>query len=137
MWDAWATYDPKAVGYLSSEKIVAGNIAQARDEAISYAAWGVLRSRFRNAAGSGDSLQEFDDVLASLCFQPWTGASTAGKNPAAVGTRIARMVLGYGLTDGSNETGGYSNPDYGPVNAPLVVASTKQFQLEDVTRWQP
>ena len=137
MWDAWATYDPTARGYLSTEKITARNVTQARDEAISYAAWGVLRSRFKNAANGEDSLAEFDEVLASLCYQPWTSTTASGSNPAAVGTRIARMVLGYGLTDGSNELGGYGNPAYEPVNQPLVVASDKRFQLEDVTRWQP
>jgi hypothetical protein len=137
MWDAWAVYDAKATGYLTTEKVVASNVKQAREEAISYAAWGVLRSRFQSAAGSGDSLQEFDDVLTSLCFTPWTGVSAAGTTPDAVGTRIARTVLGYGLTDGSNETGGYTNPDYGPINDPLVVASGARFQLNDPTHWQP
>jgi hypothetical protein len=46
-------------------------------------------------------------------------------------------VLGYGLTDGSNETGGYTNPDYSPFNDPLVVASSARFQLNDPTHWQP
>src|SRR3954465_9665888 len=63
MWDAWATYDPTARGYLTTEKIVARNPDQARVEAMSFPAWGVLRSRFRNAAGGDDSLQEFDAVL--------------------------------------------------------------------------
>jgi hypothetical protein len=137
MWDAWAVYDPTATGYLTTDKVVASNVKQAREEAISYAAWGVLRSRFQSAAGSGDSLQEFDDVLTSLCFKPWVGAAASGTTPDAVGTRIARAVLGYGLTDGSNETGGYTNPDYGPINDPLVVASAARFQLNDPTHWQP
>jgi hypothetical protein len=137
MWDAWAVYDTQATGYLTTEKVVASNVKQAREEAISYAAWGVLRSRFQSAAGSSDSLQEFDDVLASLCFSPWTELSATGNTPDAVGTRIARTVLGYGLTDGSNETGGYSNPEYQPINDPLVVASAARFQLSDPTHWQP
>jgi hypothetical protein len=137
MWDAWATYDPVAHGYLSTDKVTASNVRQARDEAISYAAWGVLRSRFRNAAGGGDSLEEFDAVLASLCYPAWTGPAAYGNDPAAVGTRIARTVLGYGLTDGANETGGYSSPGYEPQNAPLVVSSDARFELADVSRWQP
>jgi hypothetical protein len=137
MWDAWAVYDPKATGYLTTEKIVAGNVKQARDEAISYAAWGVLRSRFQSAAGGEDSLLEFDDVLNSLCFSPWIRVNASGNTPDAVGTRIARTVLGYGLTDGSNETGGYGDPGYSPANEPLVVASAKRFELNDVTHWQP
>src|SRR5438094_1347593 len=45
MWDAWATYDTTAVGYISKKKVSAANVAQARDEAISYAAWAVLKAR--------------------------------------------------------------------------------------------
>ncbi len=135
MWDAWATYDPTATGYVSTEKIVAKNVRQARNEAISYAAWGVLRARFQNAAGGEDSLLEFDELLKSLCYKPWSRPAAAGVDPAAVGTRIARAVLGYGVTDGSHESG--VDPNYGPVNAPLVVASDKRFTLEDVSRWQP
>lgn len=135
MWDAWATYDPTASGYLSTEKIVARNARQARNEAISYAAWGVLRARFQNAAGAEDSLAEFDDVLTSLCYQPFVGPAAKGVDPAAVGTRIARAVLGFGLTDGSRDSG--ADPSYAPVNAPLVVASDVRFTLDDVSRWQP
>jgi Domain of unknown function (DUF6851) len=137
MWDAWATYDAAASGYLSNEKIVARDVSQARDEAISYAAWGVLRSRFQNAVGGQDSLDEFDQVLQSLCFKPWTRPAANGIDPAAVGTRIARLVLGYGLTDGSNELGGYGDPSYEPVNEPLVVSSSRRFELADASQWQP
>lgn len=137
MWDAWATYDATASGYISTEKIVARDVEQARAEAISYAAWGILRSRFQSAAGSEESLAEFDDLLKSLCFRPWTRPAATGITPDAVGTRIARAVLGYGLTDGSNESGGYGSPDYGPINDPLIVASDKAFELNDLSHWQP
>ena len=42
MWDAWAAYDPDAVGYFVQEKHTADDVAAARDEAISYAAYRVL-----------------------------------------------------------------------------------------------
>jgi hypothetical protein len=137
MWDAWATYDPIARGYLSTEKITARRVGQARNEAISYAAWGVLRARFQNANGGEGSVAEFDDLLTSLCYDPSLAATATGDDPAAVGTRIAAAVLAYGLKDGSNEADGYQDPGYRPVNAPLVVASTKRFSLANVTRWQP
>lgn len=46
MWDAWATYDPAADGYLVTEKHTASDVAGARNEAISYAAYRVLSARF-------------------------------------------------------------------------------------------
>ena len=33
----------------------------------------------------------------------------------------AAAMLAYGLADGSNEQGNYADPDYQPVNSPLVV----------------
>ena len=45
MWDAWAAYDPDASGYLVQEKHTAWDVPEARNEAISYAAFGVLTSR--------------------------------------------------------------------------------------------
>src|SRR5881296_2762576 len=115
MWDAWAAYDPHASGYIVTEKGTESDVAAARNEAISYAAYRMLSARFIKAAGGSESLSEFDDVMDSLCY-PIANASTDGDSPAALGNRIAEAVLAYGLTDGSNEAGGYADPDYKPVN---------------------
>jgi hypothetical protein len=137
MWDAWATYDPQAHGYISSEKVSTANREQARAEAISFAAWQVLTERFENANGGEDSIAEFNDVLTSLCYKPELAFGAQGNHPAAVGTRIAKAVIEAGLADGSNEANGYAAPEYVPVNKPLVVASSKRFSLVNVNRWQP
>jgi hypothetical protein len=135
MWDAWAAYDPVAAGDLFTEKHSASDVAAARDEAISYAAYRILGARFIKAVGGGDSLSEFDDVMDSLCY-PITQTATSGDSPAAIGNRIAAAVLAYGKTDGSNEAHGYAAPDYKPVNAPLVV-NKPGITLVDPNRWQP
>ena len=111
MWDAWAAYDPTASGYIVTEKAQAADVPAARDEAISYAAYRVLTSRYIKAVGGDESLSEFDDVMDALCY-PIDVTTTEGNTPAAVGNRIAAAVLAYGKTDGSNEAGGYSSPDY-------------------------
>jgi len=51
MWDAWAAYDPTASGYLFKEKLHVDrcDVAAARNEAISYAAYRVLTARFIKA----------------------------------------------------------------------------------------
>src|SRR2546429_4960394 len=49
MWDAWAAYDPRANGYLTNQKVTAQDVTSERDEAISYAAYSVLESRFKKA----------------------------------------------------------------------------------------
>jgi hypothetical protein len=135
MWDAWAAYDTRASGYLVKEKITASDVPAARNEAISYAAYRVLSARFIKAVGADKSLSEFDDIMDGLCL-PISGSGTDGSSPAALGNRIAKAVLDYGTTDGSNEANGYADPSYVPVNPPLVVAKPG-ITLVDPNRWQP
>jgi hypothetical protein len=135
MWDAWVAYDPKASGYFVSEKHTASDVAAARDEAISYAAYRVLTARYISAFGGSQSLSEFDDLMDALCYR-LDVTTTDGESPAAVGNRIAAAVIAYGLIDGSNQAIGYADPDYAPVNPPLVVAGSGTSMV-DPNRWQP
>ena len=135
MWDAWATYDPVASGYLFKEKHTVSDVAAARDEAISYAAYRVLTARFIKAVGADRSLSEFDDLMDALHY-PLDVTTTAGDSPAAIGNRIAKTVLKYGADDGSNQAGGYSSPWYKPTNPPLVV-NKPGATMVDPNRWQP
>ena len=93
MWDAWATYDPTADGVFFVEKHTASDVTAARNEAISYAAYRVLTSRYLKAVGGADSLSEFADVMDSLCY-PLDVTTTAGDSPAAIGNRIAKTDHG-------------------------------------------
>ena len=135
MWDAWAAYEPGASGYFVQEKAEASDRTAARNEAISYAAYRVLESRYAGAVGAVDSIIEFDRVMTSLCYSRDV-TTTEGDSPAALGNRIAQTVLDFGMRDGSNEAEGYSDPDYAPVNEPLVV-SRPGTAMTDPNRWQP
>jgi hypothetical protein len=135
MWDAWATYDATASGDLFTEKHSSSDVAAARDEAMSYAAYRFLSARYIKAVGGDESLSEFDDVMDSLCY-PIAATGTTGDAPSAIGNRIAAAVLAYGKTDGSNEANGYAAPDYHPVNPPLVV-NRSGTKIVDPNRWQP
>jgi hypothetical protein len=135
MWDAWAAYDSTASGYFVTEKHRASDVAAARDEAISYAAYRILTARYIKSVGASESLSEFDDLMDSLCY-PLDNTTVDGDSPAAVGNRIAATVIAYGLTDGSNQADGYTDPDYLPVNPPLVVAQSGTTMV-DPNRWQP
>src|SRR5262245_44703281 len=42
MYDAWAAYDPNAVGFIFREKHTAADVAAARREAISYAVYRMM-----------------------------------------------------------------------------------------------
>ena len=135
MWDAWAAYDPTASGYIVKEKLQASNVDAARNEAISYAAYRVLSSRFIKAVGAEESLSEFANVMDALCY-PLAVTTTDGTTPAALGNRIAAAVIAHGLTDGSNQANAYASPDYKPVNPPLVVDKSGTT-MTDPNRWQP
>ena len=134
MWDAWAAYDSTASGYIVQEKDRASNVAAARNEAISYAAFRVLSALHQGRRRRRFPV-EFDDVMDTLCY-PLDVTTTDGGAPAAVGNRIAKAVLAYGLNDGANEATGYNSPDYKPVNAPLVV-NKPGTTMVDPNRWQP
>jgi len=134
MWDAWAAYEPEAAGVFVDEDLAASDVAAARDEAISYAAYRVLESRYARAIGASDSLPEFDRMMEALCY-PTDVTLTTGNSPAALGNRIAQTILAATADDGANEQAGYAG-DYQPVNEPLVVAESGTT-MNDPNRWQP
>ena len=135
MWDAWAAYDPVATGVFVNEVASADDVPAARNEAISYAAYRILSSRYINAVGGDESLSAFADLMDSLCY-PLDVTTTEGDTPAALGNRIAEAVMALGIEDGSNQGEGYASPDYQPVNPPLVVADDA-ITMVDPDRWQP
>ncbi|MCV0403122.1 MAG: vanadium-dependent haloperoxidase [Chloroflexi bacterium] len=135
MWDAWAAYDPIAAGVYVTEKHTAPDVAAAREEAISYAAYGVLSRRYLDAVGGDESLSAFADLMDDLCH-PIEATTDDGDSPAALGNRIAATVLAATTDDGSNEGGGYAPVGYEPLNPPLVVDGST-IEIVDPNRWQP
>jgi hypothetical protein len=135
MWDAWAAYDDTAVGYHITEKHEAEDVEAARTEAISYAAFRILEARYLLSIGAEGTITEILDLMGALCL-PTDDRSSEGSGPSALGNRIAEHYLAMGLSDGSNEADGYLDPDYAPVNPPLVVAEPGTT-MTDPNRWQP
>lgn len=136
MYDAWAVYSPDAYPYLAKEVATAPNIAVARNEAISFAAYRVLSSRFALSPNAAISQAAFDARMDTLGYNR-NFTSTLGASPAAVGNRVAIRVLNYGLKDGANEAGGYANLFYEPINPPLLPDFPGNPDILDVNRWQP
>src|SRR5215831_12187495 len=60
MYDAWAPYDRVAVGYLFREKHTANEVAAARREAISYAAYRLLKERYVYSKSASNTLAALD-----------------------------------------------------------------------------
>lgn len=135
MWDAWAAYDATAVGYLHREAATAGDIAAARREAISYAAYRVLAHRYALSVSAATSLQAFEDQMTALGYDTAV-TTTDGPSPAAVGNRVAAAVLAFAASDLSNESINYTDPAYFPVNEPLIL-DCAGTTMADPNRWQP
>jgi hypothetical protein len=135
MWDAWAAYDSEARGVFVDEDQTASDVEAAREEAISYAAFRVLEKRYIDSIGATESIPEFDRLMADLCY-PIEITTIEGDTPAALGNRIAEVILEAGMADGSNEAEGYASPGYDPVNPALTVDASGTM-LNDPNRWQP
>lgn len=136
MWDGWAAYDQVADQVIHQERASATNVLAARNETISFAAYRILQARFAKSPGAGTSMPAFDALMDALGYDR-TYTSTVGSTPAALGNRIAITILFNGLTDGSNEAGGYENLFYEPINPPLVPDLPGNPDIIDPNRWQP
>lgn len=142
MYDAWAAYDGVAAGYGHHERAVAADPAAARREAISYAAYRVLRQRYLASASAAATGAALDSRMEALGY-PVSVTTTTGSSPAAVGNRIAADLLAWGLNDNSNEAGGYADPLYTNSQPPLIVLAGGVPQgngvpaITDPNRWQP
>lgn len=141
MYDAWAAYDASAAQTIHHEKATAVDVAAARNEAISYAAYNVIYHRFVSGpAGIGPGeAQTFLDVrkqMTDLGYDP-DFTSLVGNTPAALGNRIAKSVIDQGLADGAREATNYNNPPgFDPVNVPLTFDNPGNT-MTDPNRWQP
>ena len=136
MWDAWAAYDPVALTYLLGEKARAVDVAAARHEAISYAAHRILSARFANSPGAEEILVSLDAKMEEFGYDIGF-AETKGGAPAALGNRIAGLVLTFGAADGANEESDYESLFYEPRNPPLVPTLPGNPDLVDPNLWQP
>jgi hypothetical protein len=138
MYDAWATYDPVARGQFSTQKIVSADPESDRRTAISYAAYRILKNRF--VAGNGPNVAalqaDFDALFLALGYDS-NITTTVGDTPAAVGNRIAALIIAAGMNDGSNQAENYDpNNDYEPQNSALPV-KIPGTQMAEPDHWQP
>jgi len=148
LYDAWAAFDDRAEPYLLGHRIggyscgFSGikapiDVRAAREEAISYAAYRLLVHRFAASPGARGSLNSFRSLMVGLGYDiAYTSTDYSEGSPAALGNYIARCLVDFGLQDGSNEKGRYTNVAYRPVNPPLLPAQPGNPSLVDANRWQ-
>jgi len=109
MYDAWAAFDADAQGYFFHEKISAADPEAAQSEAVSYAAYRVMRQRFAASPNAALIRGYLDARMFALGYSVDV-VTTEGNSPAAVGNRVAAQLLASQLDDGSREANNYAAP---------------------------
>lgn len=149
MYDAWAVYDDVAQTWLLGNKVgnyqsvfngiaIPADVQAAREEAISFAAYRLLKHRFKNTPGGPIVLPRYDSLMNALGYDT-TFVSTDYSNgdPAALGNYIAEDMIAFGMQDGANEENDYAPLYYEPINPVLLPATSTVPDLVDPNRWQP
>ncbi|MCC7373216.1 MAG: vanadium-dependent haloperoxidase [Verrucomicrobiales bacterium] len=113
MYDAWAAYDTTAVGYVYRAKHTAADVAAARREAISYAAFRLLNERHVYSRTASNTLAANLALMTSLGYDP-SNASRDVATPAGVGNTIYDAVSLWFSNDGSRQTNGTPYPTANP-----------------------
>jgi len=151
MYDAWAAYDTNgAVGYIYHSKFAATDIAAARNEAISYAAYRMLKERHYYSKAAALTLAADDAQMAALGYDT-NNASRDTSTPAGVGNSVYDAVSAWFINDGARQTNGTPAapyPDYPLgqggyvyINPPLAtgyegITDGSGDTVVDINRWQ-
>ncbi len=149
MYDAWAAFTGMSEPYLLGNTLSGyscaftsfpgfSNVEANRKEAISFAAYRLIRHRFAKSPGVVTSRRMLDDLMLLQGYDIGNESRDySSGSGAALGNHIAACVIAYGLLDGANEANSYASPNYKAVNAPLPVAGHGNPMMTDPDRWQP
>lgn len=157
MYDAWAIYDDTATPYFLGGELngvecplprryapPSGDVAAARHETLSYAAYRLLSSRFTESPGHPVSQARFDHVLATYGYDmDNTSTDVTDGSAASLGNYIAECYIGFGFSDGANELANYESRFYEPFNPPIPVdvpIANLEWEVDAVdtmNRWVP
>ncbi len=153
MYDAWAAYDPTAVGFVFRQKLTAADVAAARREAISFAAYQMLKERYALSVNAAKTLPLLDARLTALGYDT-NNVSRDITTPAGLGNAIYEAVHNWFINDGAFQTnkpaysdqpaaqGGYKSVN-GFLNSGLSGTQDADENgntfnsLSDVNHWQP
>lgn len=140
MYDAWAAYSTNATGYIYHHRASASDVDSARREAISYAAYRLLREREALSYSSNTTLAELDSQMAALGYDT-NNFSLDPNTPAGIGNAVYQEVSSYFINDGAEQLRGYRDlivgeGGYAAVNVPLLTGDRGTLAT-DVNRWQP
>ena len=153
LYDAWAAYDTNgSLGYVYRGKHTAPEVAAARREAISYAAYGILKERHFYSRTATNTLVADDAQMTALGYDT-NNISRDTSTPAGVGNSVYDAVSAWFINDGARQTNGTQSvpyPDYPPnqggyvyINPPLATAlpgitdgRDPPRTVTDINHWQ-
>ena len=148
MYDAWAAYDETASPWLLgrsqsgyacdfSKPELPRDVQLAREQAVSFAAYRIIRHRFRNSPGADFVTQHADETMAELGYDiSDTSTNYTNGSAAALGNHIAACYIAYGMQDGSNEANNYDPRIYEVLNPPIEPELPGNPNIVDMSRWQ-
>lgn len=145
MYDAWAAFADVEKPWLFGRSRAGvdcplisitppEDVEEARREAISHAAYRLLRHRFVSSPGVWTTTRDADALMGYLGYD--SNEDVAG-SAAALGNHIAQCYINFGLADGANEANEYRNVSYQPLNAALQPELPGNPNISDLNRWQP
>ena len=149
IYDIWAVYSEKAETYFLGKEVdgflcpfegipISTDLESDRHMAISYAAYRLLTSRFKNAPQATSTLVSAIERMQSYGYLlSNTSTDYASGDPAALGNYLAEQMILFGRQDGSNEQNDYANTQYKTINPPLAPELPGNQNILNPNRWQP
>ena len=147
MYDAWAAWSETAKPYLAASAAGAcdappiapsGDVRREREEAISHAAWRIVRHRFARSPNAARTWRNIDALMSYLGYEADSAASRGiVRSPADLGRCIGERYIAHGMRDGANEANDYAARAYRPVNLVMFPSQPGDPELDDPDRWQP
>ena len=131
MYDAWALFDENAETFFLGKQwdeytssfsgfSTEVSISEAREQAISFAVYRLMKHRFRNAPSVEVIFESIEEKMMDLGYDVGIiSTDYLSGNPAALGNFMAQEMIAFGMQDGSNEVDDYTNLFYEPVNPVL------------------
>lgn len=111
----------------------------ASEEAISYAAYRILRHRYDISPGRAETVPALNGLMVELGYDTaYVGTDYLNGTPADLGNYVAEQIIAFGMRDGANEANDYANVNYpDPVNPALNFENVFSiFGVGNPNAWQ-
>ncbi len=149
MYEAWTAYDSTTQHFFIGKTLrgfecpsivppVPEDVRAAQEEAMSYAIYRIMRHRFAESPGADTIYFAMDSLMSLLGYDPAVESiDFENDGPAAFGNFLGQQIIEFGMQDGANEIGDYTNLIYEPQNEPLVPTEPGNPDIQYRNNWQP